>query len=34
MHDKKLALLRDEGVRFDEKGVLVDRGLVWDGKSE
>lgn len=33
MQEKKLSLLREEGVHFDTKGVLIDRGLVWDGKS-
>ena len=27
----KLELLRGEGVEFDERGFLVDRGLWWDG---
>ncbi|KAK3711724.1 hypothetical protein LTR37_009501 [Vermiconidia calcicola] len=27
----KLEILAREGVRFDEKGMLVDRGRLWDG---
>ena len=27
--EKKLELLRGEGVRFDGKGMLVDRGRWW-----
>ena len=27
---KKLSLLKDEGVEFDEKGVIVDKGRLWD----
>lgn len=29
--DKKLELLKDEGVEFDEKGMLVDKSKWWDG---
>ncbi|PSN63189.1 DNA binding methylated-DNA--cysteine S-methyltransferase [Corynespora cassiicola Philippines] len=29
--ESKLELLKGEGVEFDEKGMLVDRGLWWDG---
>jgi len=27
----KLQLLKDEGVAFDEKGMLVDKSCWWDG---
>jgi len=27
---KKLALLEDEGVRFDAKGMLIDEKQLWD----
>lgn len=27
--EKKLALLSDEGVTFDAKGVLVNKSLLW-----
>lgn len=29
--EKKLALLKGEGVEFDGKGMLVDKKLWWDG---
>ncbi|KAF2500916.1 DNA binding methylated-DNA--cysteine S-methyltransferase [Lophium mytilinum] len=28
--EKKMSLLKEEGVEFDEKGMLVDRGAWWD----
>lgn len=28
--NKKLELLREEGVLFDEKGMLVDKTKLWD----
>lgn len=31
--NKKLALLTDEGVSFDEKGMLLDRACWWDDFS-
>lgn len=27
----KLELLKEEGVLFDERGFLIDKGLWWDG---
>lgn len=29
--EKKLELLKEEGVRFDEKGMLVNRDSLWAG---
>jgi methylated-DNA-[protein]-cysteine S-methyltransferase len=28
--EKKLALLKEEGVEFDEKGMLIDKSLWWN----
>ena len=29
--EMKLQLLKDEGVRFDKEGMLVDKSCWWDG---
>jgi methylated-DNA-[protein]-cysteine S-methyltransferase len=29
--EKKLKLLEEEGVKFDDKGMLVDKSRWWDG---
>jgi methylated-DNA-[protein]-cysteine S-methyltransferase len=28
--EKKLALLKDEGVKFDSKGMLLEKASLWD----
>ncbi|KAG8860542.1 hypothetical protein FRB96_003796 [Tulasnella sp. 330] len=33
MYNKKLALLQEEGVRFDVKGMLSDQGCIWTGPA-